>query len=99
MANRLFVAEFERPRNQWVNIANAPPVAEQIVAIGGGSVTITNPFSSKTAVIRVHADSICSIAIGGSGVTAAATNMRMPADTTEYFSVQPNQYIAVISNT
>lgn len=96
---KLYVAEFERPRNQWVNIANAPPVAEQTVAIGGASTAATNPFGSKTAMIRVATDAICSIAIGGSSVTATTSNMRMAADQVEYFSVQPNQYIAVISNT
>lgn len=96
---KLYVAEFERPRNQWVQIPNAPPLAEQTIAIGGASVTITNPFNAKTALIRVETDVICSIIIGGSAITATVNNMRMAADQVEYFSVQPNQYIAVISNT
>lgn len=94
----LYVAEFERPRNQWVEIGNTPPLAEQTIAIGGASVAITNAFNAKTAMIRVHTDVICSIAIATSP-TATTTNMRMAANTTEYFSVQPNQKIAVISNT
>lgn len=94
----LYVAEFERPRNQWVDIANAPPLAEQTVAIGGTSTACANAFNAKTAMIRVHCDAICSIAIGSSP-TAAATNMRLPADTIEYFSVMPNHKIAVITNT
>jgi len=94
----LYVAEFERPRNQWVNIANAPPVAEQTVAIGGASTATTNAFGNSTAMIRVHTDAICSIAIGSSP-TATTSKMRMAADQTEYFSVSPNMKIAVISNT
>lgn len=94
----LYVAEFERPRNQWVNIANQPPKAEQTVAIGGSSTQCTNAFGSSTAMIRVATDAICSIAIG-TNPTAATTNMRMAADQVEYFSVSPNMKIAVITNT
>lgn len=100
----LYVAEFERPRNQWVEIANAPPVVEQTVAIGGASAQVTNAFGGtggtqfKTAMIRVTTDAICSIAIG-SNPTATTAKMRMAADTVEYFSVQPNHKIAVITNT
>lgn len=94
----LYVAEFERPRNQWVNIGNAPPIAEQTVAIGGSSTQCTNGFNAKTAMVRVETDSICSIAFG-TNPTAAATNMRMNAGDCEYFSVSPNMKIAVIANT
>ena len=100
----LYVAEFERPRNQWVDIANAPAVVEQTVAIGGSSTAAANPFGGtnqtqfKTAMIRVHTDSICSIKIGTGTPTATTSNMRMAANTTEYFSVVPNMNIAVISN-
>ena len=94
---KLYVAEFERPRNQWVNVGNAPPVTEQNVAIGGSS-TQSSAFSAQTAIIRVATDAICSIAIG-TNPTATANSMRMAADQVEYFSVQPNQKIAVITNT
>jgi hypothetical protein len=94
----LYVAEFERPRNQWVTIANAPPIAEQTIAIGGASVACTNAFNAKTAMIRVETDSICSIAIG-TAPTATTSTMRMNAGDCEYFSVSPNMKIAVISNT
>lgn len=95
---KLYIAEFERPRNQWVNIANAPPIVEQTpVVIGAGSLQSV-AFNAKTAIIRVATDAICSIAIG-TNPTATTNNMRMAADQVEYFSVQPNQQIAVISNT
>lgn len=95
----LYVVETERPRNQWVNIANMPDIATQTVAIGGSSARTTNPFNAKTAIITISTDAICSIKIGGSSVTAATTDFRLPADNIISFSVQPNQYIAVISNT
>lgn len=94
----LYVAEFERPRNQWVGIANAPPIAEQTIAISGSSTAVTNAFNAKTAMIRVETDSICSIAFGASP-TATTANMRMNANDVEYFSVMPNTKIAVITNT
>jgi hypothetical protein len=95
---KLYIAEFERPRNQWVNIANAPPLVEQTpVVIGAGSLQ-SAAFNAKTAMIRVATDAICSIAIG-TNPTATTNNMRMAADQVEYFSVQPNQLIAVIANT
>lgn len=94
----LYIAEFERPRNQWVDIANAPPLAEQTIAIGGSSTQCTNAFNAKTAMIRLKTDSICSIAIG-TNPTATTANMRMGAEDVEYFSVSPNMKIAVISNT
>lgn len=95
---KLYVTEFERPRNQWVNIANQPPIVDQTpVVIGAGSLQ-SAAFNAKTAMIRVATDSICSIAIG-TNPTATTNNMRMAADQVEYFSVQPNQLIAVIANT
>lgn len=94
----LYVAEFERPRNQWVNIANAPPIAEQTISISGSSTQCANAFNAKTAMIRLKTDAICSIVIG-TNPTATTTNMRMSAEDTEYFSVSPNMKIAVISNT
>jgi len=94
----LYIAEFERPRNQWVNIANAPPIVEQTIAIGGASVA-SAAFNAKTALVRIHTDAICSIKFGATAPTATATNMRLPADTIEYFSVNNNSFVAVITNT
>lgn len=94
----LYIAEFERPRNQWVNIGNAPPIAEQTITISGSSTAVTNAFNAKTAMVRVETDSICSIAFG-TAPTATTSNMRMNAGDVEYFSVMPNHKIAVITNT
>lgn len=94
----LYIAEFERPRNQWVNIGNAPPIAEQTITISGSSTAVTNAFNAKTAMVRVETDSICSIAFGAAP-TATTGNMRMNANDVEYFSVMPNHKIAVITNT
>lgn len=76
--------------------ARVPPIAEQTVAIGAGSVQ-SAAFNSGTSFVRVHADAVCSIAFG-SNPTASATTMRLAAGAVEYFSVVPGHKIAVITN-
>jgi hypothetical protein len=94
----LYVTEYQGVRRTDGN-AQAPFnfKANQSVAIGGSS-TQSAAFNAGTYLIRVHADAICSIAIGASP-TAAATGHRMSADQTEYYTVDPGQKIAVITNT
>ena len=81
-----------------LNVSREPPLAEQTVAIGGGSVQCSNAFHASTRVIRVHTDAICSVAIGGNP-TATANTRRLAANQTEYFGVEGGQKIAVITNT
>ncbi len=77
--------------------ALTPPVAVQTVAIGGSSAQ-SAAFNARTVIIRVHADAICSILIGGTNPTATATNARFIAGQTEYFLVTPGDKLAVITN-
>jgi hypothetical protein len=99
----LYIAEFQgigAPTGNVVQSPQVPPITEQRVAIGGGSLA-SNPFNVKTQIIRINTDAICSIAFGsaaGSTPTAAATTMRLAANQTEYFSVYPGQIVAVITN-
>lgn len=74
-----------------------PPVTEQTRAIGASSAQ-SSAFSLDTKFIRVHADSICSIAIGANP-TATAAKLRMVAGQTEYFAVQGGHKLATIENT
>ena len=74
-----------------------PALAEQSVAIGGGSAQ-SQPFSGGTKMIRVNVDATCSIAIG-TDPTAAANAKRLAANQTEFFVVQPGHRLAVIQNT
>lgn len=74
-----------------------PALAEQNIAIGAGSVQ-SNAFNTDTRLIRVHTDAICAIKIGASP-TAVATDKRMPANATEYFTVTAGHKIAVITAT
>lgn len=79
------------------NIAHAPSLAKQTVAIGGSSVAST-AFGPNTTMIRVHTDAICSIDIRTAPV-ATATTERMAANQTEYWAINPGDKIAVITNT
>ena len=74
-----------------------PPIAKQTVAIGGGS-TASNPFSSNTNMVRVEVDATCSILIDFGSPVATTVDARMCANQTEYFTVFPNQVLAVIAN-
>jgi hypothetical protein len=73
-----------------------PPLAEQLVAITGSS-TQSAAFNQRTRFVRVHADAICSVAFG-SNPTAVNTAKRLAANQTEYFGVNGNDKIAVITN-
>ena len=61
----LYVTEFQNMAgigSRPTNVAPLPPVAEQVVAIGVGS-TQSNPFGSSTRMIRVIADTSCSVVV------------------------------------
>ena len=74
------------------------PVAEQTVAIGGGSALSAN-FNASTRFVRLHTDAICSVAFGTAPVASAA-NRRMAANQTEYHAVPEGGSfkVAVITN-
>lgn len=55
-------------------------------------------FAETTRFIRVHADAICSIAVG-SAPEATTDSKRMAANQTEYFGVKPGHKLSVIANT
>lgn len=73
-----------------------PALVEQIVAVGAGS-AVSAPFSGATRFVRVHTDSICSIAFGAAP-TALTAMKRLAAGQTEFFGVQPGHSVAVIAN-
>lgn len=83
-----------------MQVAEVPPVAEQTVAIGGASVQSAQ-LNVNTRFVRLCADTVCSVAFGGNP-TATTSNLRLPANTPEYFSVETiagSRLIAVIANT
>lgn len=80
-------------------VADEPPILNQTVAITVGSLQ-SAAFNALTKFVRVSTDAVCSIEFGSSP-TASATTRRMPANSTEYFSVPlaVGFKIAVITNT
>jgi hypothetical protein len=76
-----------------------PPVAEQTLAIGAGSVA-SAAFNVKTKFVRLHADAICSVAFD-TAPTATAANHRLAQNQTELVGVPlgQNYKVAVIVNT
>lgn len=99
----LYITEFAaQMRDDAGYVAPAPDlpvVAEQTVAIGAGSVA-SSAFNAKTRFIRLCADAVCSVAFGTSP-TAAATNMRLPANVPYDLGVPKgaSYKVAVITNT
>lgn len=106
----LYINEYQKSAHanaeEWgytdngLQVAKEPAITSQTVAIGGSSV-LSNPFGLTTRLVRIHADSVCSILFGAVGTTpaAATTNARLAAGQTEYFGVAPGMTIAVIANT
>jgi hypothetical protein len=96
----LYVTEYGSPKGDY-NIPLGTPIGQQTVSISSASSTqATSAFQTNTHLIRVHTDSVCSIAIS-TNPTATTSNMRLAANQTEFFGVAPsgNLKIAVITNT
>lgn len=76
-----------------------PPLAEQTVAIGAGSVA-SAAFNTATRMVRLHTDAVCSVAFG-TNPTATVAKQRLAANQTEYKSIPNGQAfkVAVIANT
>lgn len=74
-------------------------VARQAKTISGSSAR-SDAFNAETRYIRVAPDAICSINYDDTDTPAAATtDARMPADSVEYFAVNPGKKLAFITNT
>ena len=98
----LYVTEFAvllPTPNGVAALAKQPPLQEQTVVIGSGSLTPTYPFNVATTLVRLHTDAVCSVEFG-LAPTATATKARMAANQTEYFGVPPGVgwTVAVITN-
>jgi len=101
----LYISEYEALpfiNATTVPISQDPPFVEQTVAIGGAS-TQSTPFTTRTHVVRIHTDSVCSIKFGlAANLTTSpvtTSNKRLAANQTEYFYVKPSDSVAVIANT
>lgn len=92
-------------RGHMIPAPQVPPQTQQTVAIGGGSLD-SNPFADKTRLVELHCDVICHIAWStseqvktGNQVAATTSHKRLPADTTQFFTVEPGCSVAVIEGT
>jgi hypothetical protein len=101
----LYIAEVDRlgidAHGVSVMAPHMPPIVEQTLPIGGGSLP-SAAFSGKTRFVQVHTDAICSIAFTTvAGVTPQATtsNQRLAANETRFVAVNPGDQVAVIANT
>jgi len=100
MSNRLFITEYADLSETVRGAAQAPkdpPLAEQVVTIGGVS-TQSSAFNAATRFILIACDSICSVYVGGTNPTATTSSHRMAADQAEYRGVIGGDKLAVISN-
>lgn len=99
-AATLYVTEFAAapPVSVYYQAARAPALANQTVAVGGGSLQ-SAAFGVTTGLVRVHCDIICNVNVGGTNPTATVTSMRLAAGQTEYFVVQAGDKVAVIAGT
>jgi hypothetical protein len=100
---KLYVTEYPDLPGAFATFApqvvRDPPLVDQTpVVIGAGSLA-SAAFSALTKIVRLHADVVCSIAIGPPGTVATANNQRMAANQTEYKMVVPGYVVAVITNT
>ena len=83
-------------------LVREPPLVDQTPVVIGVSALQSAPFNSLTRVVRLHADSVCSVAIGPPATTTATANsQRMAANQTEYkMVVDGSGYcVSVITNT
>lgn len=96
-AATLYITEYQVNQTVTYQAVKTPPTASQTVAIGGSS-TRSAAFNAATVIIRIQADAICSVEIGGTAPTATTTSARLAAGQTEYFLVQAGDKLAVITN-
>jgi hypothetical protein len=90
---KLYITEF---RDYDAQSARAPAAAEQVVTYT--TTTQSAAFGADTRLVRIHTDSICSIAFG-LNPTATTSTARLAAGQTEYFAVEPGMKVAAVSNT
>ena len=96
----LYIAEYSALPNVpggVPQIAPEPSLRDQTVAISGTSAQST-AFGGDTRYIAVSCDGIWSRKVGGNP-TALTTSFRLAADVIMFYSVQPGDKIAGITNT
>jgi hypothetical protein len=99
----LYITEFGTlqadPFGPAMPAAVAPSLADQTVVITGASAQ-SAAFTPGTRLVRLMADSVCSVKFGANPA-ASVTTMRLASNVPEYFQVPAGQSfkVAVIANT
>lgn len=96
----LYITEFGQALDERGGISDAlqmPPLAEQKLAIGAGTIQ-SAAWNAATKIVRIETDAICSVAFGANPVASVA-NMRMAANDSLLCRVSPGGKVAVIANT
>ena len=78
-------------------VALLPPINQQAITISSSSSQST-ALNAETTLVRLHTDTACWIEVG-SNPTATNAKMKMPADSTEYFSVRPGATVKIAAIT
>lgn len=105
----LYITEYKRfgrdDRGHTIPAPQTPAITKDKVAIGAGSLN-SNVFNDTTRLVELHCDVICHIAWstqtqvkGGAQIAATVAFKRLPADTTQFFTVGPGGSVAVIQGT
>lgn len=102
MASNIYINEYNQLGGsaKFGDTVQAPycvPIATQQVAISGSSVA-SAAFNAATGFVMINASAACSLA-WGTAPTAVATAERMSAGETRFYTVNPGQKVAVITNT
>lgn len=93
MAN-IYITEFAGVMQGGAPVATWPPLAKQVVAIGGTSVQ-SSAFQNATQIVRLVAEISCWIDIGSSP-NASGSNVPLIPAVPEYFQVNPAHKLAVL---
>lgn len=97
----LYITEFDRQGRDIDSypspVAAWPPVAQQAITISSTSAQ-SAALNAQTTLVRLHTDTACWIEVG-SNPTATNAKMKMPADSTEYFSVRPGSTVKIAAIT
>lgn len=102
MASNIYINEYANlgATANFDDLVAAPycvPIATQQVAISGSSVA-SAAFNARTFFVMINASAACSLA-WGTAPTAVATAERMSAGETRFYTINPGQKVAVITNT
>lgn len=98
---KLYITEFNKTARVDMNTTDYPeePGTDQ-TPVTFTTTTQSVAFAKGTKLVRIHTDSICSIAFG-TDPTATTGSRRLIAGQTEYFAVPPGQSykVAAVTNT